>query len=232
MKQISFKHSSQIKQRLALLLIFGVCGTTLYFLLARFSLSMNLSEASSVLCLPTCESIPSFHPPLNGEQRLNDKQPLSKLLGKNPSPAKVSLLIEKAKYRLTVFYDRQPIKSYPVVFGRNPSGNKLHEGDQKTPEGIFHIQDRYEHPNWSKFIWIDYPTAQSWQNHFRAKSSGEIDELLPIGGQVGIHGVPAGKDALIEQRSNWTLGCISLKNTDVNEIYPFIKIGSLIEIVP
>lgn len=31
---------------------------------------------------------------------------------------------------------------------------------------------------------------------------------------------------------NWTLGCVSLKNKDVNEIYQFLESGSLVEIIP
>ena len=38
--------------------------------------------------------------------------------------------------------------------------------------------------------------------------------------------------SLIEQRSNWTWGCISLKNRDVDELYRFVGDGTLVEIVP
>ncbi|MBT3756536.1 MAG: L,D-transpeptidase, partial [Candidatus Cloacimonetes bacterium] len=50
------------------------------------------------------------------------------------------------------------------------------------------------------------------------------------GGEIGIHGVPAGYDNMIDEKYNWTLGCISLKNVDVNEIYKLIKVGTRIEI--
>ncbi len=220
------------RKRLLTLILFATCGATFYFLLTRLGFLMTLAELPSVLCLSSCRPEQSVHPRIEGKQLLNYKQSLQKILGDNIESKTVSILVEKSKHRLTVFHNLQPIKSYPVVFGGNPRGDKLHEGDQKTPEGVFHVRDVYNHPEWSKFIWLDYPTPQSWREHFHAKLANEINWLLPIGGQVGIHGVPSGQDTLIDQRSNWTWGCISLKNDDVNEVYRFIKVGSLVEIVP
>ena len=34
--------------------------------------------------------------------------------------------------------------------------------------------------------------------------------------------MPKGSDSMIKTGINWTLGCISLTNKSVNEIYPFI----------
>jgi murein L,D-transpeptidase YafK len=224
-------NAKSTRKYLFVLILFVVCGATLYFLLTRIGLLMPLSELSSVMCLPPCKPEKSIHPFIEGKQLPNQSKSLQEILG-SKIQGKTSILIEKSNHRLTVFYNLNPIKSYPVVFGSNPVGDKLHEGDRKTPEGIFHILDLYNHPSWSRFIWLDYPTPQSWRENFQAKLSGKIKWTLPIGGQVGIHGVPTGQDSLIEKRSNWTWGCISLKNDDVNEIYKAVKIGSLVEIVP
>lgn len=223
---------SQTKKPLLTFILLIGCGATFYFLLTRLGFAMPLSEVPSVLCFTSCKPEQPVHSFIESTQLLNDKHSLPELLGNDIEPEKVSILVEKSKYKLTVFYKFQPIKSYSVVFGTNPSGDKLHEGDRKTPEGIYHVRDLYSHPHWSKFIWLDYPTPQSWREHFQAKFTGQINLLLPIGGQIGIHGVPSGKDTLIEQRSNWTWGCVSLKNHDVNEIYQFISQGTLVEIVP
>lgn len=56
-------------------------------------------------------------------------------------------------------------------------------------------------------------------------------EPATIGGEIGIHGVPANKSYIITQRQNWTWGCISLKNEDINEMYPYVFKGMGIEIV-
>ena len=142
----------------------------------------------------------------------------------------ISILIEKSKYKLTILYADEQLKSYPVALGSNPVDDKLRQGDCCTPEGFFKVRAKYPHKNWSKFIWIDYPTAESWEKHNSAKSEGLITNNSSIGGEIGIHGVPSGYDNLIDEKSNWTLGCISLKNSDINEIYKYIKDGTKIEI--
>jgi hypothetical protein len=225
------KSTAKVRKCLFAFILFVTCGVVLYSLLARLGLLMPLWELPSVICLPPCKPEQPVHPLLEGKQILNQNRSMRDILGGKTS-GKSSILIEKSKNRLTLFHDLQPIKSYPVVFGSNPVGDKLYEGDRKTPEGIFHILDLYDHPSWSKFMWLDYPTPQSWREHYQAKLSGKISWTLPIGGQVGLHGVPIGENSLIEQRSNWTWGCISLKNDAVNEIYPFVSSGTLVEIVP
>ena len=160
---------------------------------------------------------------------LNNNKQLSELI-ENLNKDNVSILIEKAEYKLTVIYNDEKIKSYPVVFGSNPIDDKLRQGDSCTPEGFFKVRAQYPHKSWSKFIWIDYPTGNSWKKHNSAKSSGLISENSSIGGEIGIHGVPEGYDNMIDEKYNWTLGCISLKNTDINEIYNIIKVGTKIEI--
>ena len=146
--------------------------------------------------------------------------------------SQTAIAIEKSKYRLTLYYKGKAIKSYPVVFGKNPVGDKFREGDYKTPEGVFKIRDLYPHPSWRKFIWIDYPNPDSWKKHLQAKQKGKINWNDSIGGEIGIHGVPKGSDYLIEKGKNWTLGCISLKNKDVEEIYYVVQVGTRIEIIP
>jgi murein L,D-transpeptidase YafK len=138
--------------------------------------------------------------------------------------------IDKSEYTLSVICDTIVLKEYPVVFGKNPMDDKLMEGDRCTPEGTFNIVSKYPHKSWSKFIWINYPTNDSWRKHNAAKKDGIIPKDANIGGELGIHGVPEGMDKLIDHRLNWTLGCISLKNKDVNELYPYISDSAVIVI--
>ena len=140
----------------------------------------------------------------------------------NLDAAKVSILIDKSDYKLTVLIDTVIVKEYPVVFGGNPVDDKLMQGDKCTPEGEFNMKSKYPHKKWSKFIWIDYPNADSWHKHNVAKQEGKIPDNANIGGEIGIHGVPAGMNELIDLRINWTLGCISMKNKDIDELYPYI----------
>ncbi|MDY6782189.1 MAG: L,D-transpeptidase [Cyanobacteriota bacterium] len=53
-----------------------------------------------------------------------------------------------------------------------------------------------------------------------------------VGSEIGIHGIPNGSGDLIETRRNWTLGCISLKNEDVDELYAILQVGNRVAIAP
>ena len=211
-------------------------AATVYFLLSRLEYVMPFSQIPAVLCLPSCSDIESIHPAIATEDYLNTNRPLADLISaeipEEIQKEKVSLLIEKGEYRVTVFYELQPIKAYDSVFGTEPEGDKRREGDRKTPEGVFRVRDLYPHEQWSKFIWLDYPTPHSWRKHLKAKMQGEVGLLSTVGSEVGIHGVSSGAESLIEQRTDWTWGCISLKNADVDEIYEVVTQGTVVEIVP
>lgn len=231
----------QLKKRILTASLLLGCGVTAYALLVRLELAMPPSQIPAVLCLPDCQKEQSVHlkatratssESVDTTDYLNSSQKLQELLEDNFDKEKVSLLVEKSSYRLTIFYQGEPVKAYPTVFGTAPVGDKFAEGDRKTPEGIYRVRDLYDHPEWSKFIWLDYPTPQDWQEHAQAKLAGDIPPQATIGSEVGIHGVPAGADSLIDQKTNWTWGCVSLKNQDVDEIYTVIRAGTLVEIVP
>jgi|GEM_PF-1953324 len=135
----------------------------------------------------------------------------------------LNIKIDKSDYKLSVYADGNLIKEYPVVFGKDPNGDKLMQGDKRTPEGEFKVRDFYPHDKWQKFVWINYPTQESYQKHKQAKAKGQIPADASIGGSIGIHGVPDDKNYAITERQNWTLGCISMKNQDINELYPFVS---------
>jgi len=155
---------------------------------------------------------------------VNYKIPIKQLIDSlHISPDNFIVKIDKSDYTLSMMVDTLIIKQYPVVFGGNPVDDKRMQGDNCTPEGVFGIRSKYPHKSWSKFIWIDYPNKDSWKKYNSAKQKGEIPKDAKIGGEIGIHGVPENTDFLIETKVNWTLGCISLKNKDVDEIYKYIN---------
>lgn len=141
---------------------------------------------------------------------------------------KLYIQIEKSKRTLALKIDETTIKSYPVVLGFNPVDDKMQEGDGCTPEGTFKIRSQYPHKSWNKFIWIDYPNAESKKKFAARKKKGTIPKNAKIGGEIGIHGVPKGTDMFIDLGKDWTLGCISLKNKDVSEVYSLVKKGTKI----
>lgn len=144
--------------------------------------------------------------------------------------SELRIVISKSNYLLCIVKGNLIVKSYPVVFGFNAVDDKLREGDGATPEGVFKVRALYPHKSWSKFIWFDYPNDASWVKHNKAKEQGKISASSKIGGEVGIHGVPKDSDYAIDEKQNWTLGCISLKNKDIDEVYSFTFVGMTVEI--
>lgn len=170
------------------------------------------------------------------QQAVKDRKAIAQFMPVMPAPIIdrnfISILIEKSRYRLTVYYGNRPLKSYPIVLGGEPVGDKLRQGDRRTPEGTFRILTGFPHPQWSRFLWLDYPTGSSWSKYVQAMRAGTIRRSDDIGGEIGIHGVPWGMDYWIDYRHNWTFGCIALKNRDIEEIYQLVQSGTLVKIVP
>lgn len=156
---------------------------------------------------------------------------LGKILEKeNIAANTIEIHVDKSDYLLSIKADGKVLKQYPIVLGSNPIDDKRCEGDRCTPEGRFGIRDKYPHKKWSKFIWIDYPNEDSWTKHNTSKQAGEIPADATIGGEVGIHGVPDSCDYLIDNHTNWTWGCISLKNDDINDFYPYVSTKTVVVI--
>jgi murein L,D-transpeptidase YafK len=140
-----------------------------------------------------------------------------------------TVLISKSKYSLTLIDNNgQWISSYPVVFGSKDLGDKMMQGDRKTPEGTFHIVAKRKHEKWNRFISIDYPNAESIEKFNIRKTEGLIPSNAKIGGEIGIHGVWPHEDYAIDQYQNWTEGCISTKNNYIQELFDILPIGTTV----
>ena len=142
----------------------------------------------------------------------------------------ISILVDKSDYELRVYDDKGWYATYPVVFGNNSLEDKKMEGDKNTPEGTFHIISKRIHDKWDRFLAIDYPTEESWEKFRERKKRGEIPSSARIGGSIGIHGTWPNDDFIIDRYKNWTLGCISMKNVDVEDLYNYVTAGVEVEI--
>ena len=140
------------------------------------------------------------------------------------------IVVDKSDYELHVYDAKGWYATYPVVFGADPLKDKKMEGDRCTPEGDFKILSKRPHDKWSRFMLLDYPTQESLVKFNQRKQRGEVPKNATPGGGVGIHGVWPHEDFVIDRYKNWTLGCISLKNADVQELYSYIPIGTPVSI--
>jgi murein L,D-transpeptidase YafK len=142
----------------------------------------------------------------------------------------VSIIIDKSDYELQVYDDKGWYATYPVVFGNNSLEDKKMEGDKNTPEGTFHIIGKKVHDKWFRFLSLDYPTPESWEKFKKRKQRGEIPSSARIGGSIGIHGTWPNDDFVVDRYKNWTLGCISMKNSDMLEFYGYTPVGTQVTI--
>jgi lipoprotein-anchoring transpeptidase ErfK/SrfK len=149
--------------------------------------------------------------------------------GDGPSGG-VSIIIDKSNYELSVYDSKGWYATYPVVFGNNSLDDKKVAGDKNTPEGSFRIINKRVHDKWDRFMGIDYPTQESWDKFRKRKERGEIPGNAGIGGGIGIHGTWPHEDFVIDEYKNWTLGCISMKREDIEEVYDYTPIGTKVTI--
>ncbi len=141
------------------------------------------------------------------------------------------ILVIKTKYEMKIFDSTgECLATYPVVFGNKDMGDKMMQGDRRTPEGTFKICFKRKHEKWSRFLLIDYPNAESVAKFNQRKAAGLIPANAQIGGSIGIHGTWPNEDYAVDGLQNWTEGCISTKNRYVEEIFDVLPVGTQITI--
>jgi murein L,D-transpeptidase YafK len=141
------------------------------------------------------------------------------------------VVVTKSKYELQLYDSSGDLMlTYPVVFGNKDLGDKMMQGDRKTPEGTFHIINKRKHEKWHCFLALDYPNSDSYEKFNRRKEEGLIPADAKIGGDIGIHGTWPNEDFAIDQYQNWTEGCISTKNKYVQELFEILPLGTRVEI--
>ena len=140
------------------------------------------------------------------------------------------VVVDKSEYELKVFDAEGWLISFPIVLGNDDQGDKLVQGDRKTPEGTFTIIAKRAHNKWCRFMTLDYPTAVDVQKFNMRKQQGLIPPHAKIGGDIGIHGTWPREEFAVDQYQNWTQGCISLKNEHIKQFYNIVPVGTRITI--
>jgi len=140
--------------------------------------------------------------------------------------ADVYIIIVKSDYELKLYDKEGWYATYPVVFGSKSLGDKMIAGDRKTPEGTYHIVSKRRHEKWDKMMDIDYPTKADYEKFNDRKAKGLIPKNAKIGNGIAIHGTWQHDEHVVDMFQNWTNGCISLKNEDVDELYELVPIGT------
>ncbi|MFZ5989132.1 MAG: L,D-transpeptidase family protein [Bacillota bacterium] len=146
-------------------------------------------------------------------------------------PQSVKIKIFKKQRVLELYGDDTVLGRFKIGLGGSPSGDKDKEGDSKTPVGEYYICTKTDKSNFYLFMGISYPNVEDAQRGLekglidqstfkKIKRAQEAKQLppwnTPLGGAVGIHGGGNSTD--------WTLGCIALKNEDVKILWDYTKL--------
>ncbi|HVY23201.1 MAG TPA: L,D-transpeptidase family protein [Steroidobacteraceae bacterium] len=135
-----------------------------------------------------------------------------------------SIVIEKHKHLMTVYSRDRILRTYRVSLGRGDDGPKQQEGDNRTPEGRYFIDARNEYSQFYRSLHISYPSAVDVA---RAKRKG-----VSPGGAVMIHGLRRGLAWLgpLHRLVDWTKGCVAVTNSQMDELWLVVNVGTPVEI--
>lgn len=136
------------------------------------------------------------------------------------------VVVEKSQRKLMLLRGGRVLRTYAVALGKNPVGDKLREGDGRTPEGLYLLDWRNPESEFYRSIHISYPSPV---DAAEARERG-----VDPGDNIMIHGLPERYAWLGERhvRVDWTNGCIAVTNAEMDEIWRAVDDGTLIEIKP
>ena len=137
-----------------------------------------------------------------------------------------AFIVDKIKHKGYLYYDGKLSKEYDVEFGRNWIGDKHYAGDKATPEGMYKVIKKKPNGDsgYHKALLINYPNEEDYATFNNRKRQGMISKNSHIGGLIEIHG-DGGKG------DDWTSGCIALRNSDIDELFSRVSVGTPVTIV-
>ncbi|MFC0340998.1 L,D-transpeptidase family protein [Paracoccus niistensis] len=166
---------------------------------------------------PPATNIPVPRPPRLPEIRIPQ-----------PAPAITSpverILVEKSARRMTIFQRDGNPRVMSIALGFTPEGDKVKQGDGKTPEGIFKVDRLNDRSSFTLSLGLDYPRPE---DRARARAEG-----VDPGGDIMIHGQPNQVAEGFRVKGDWTAGCIAVTNPEIRELFAHTRIGTEVEIRP
>jgi murein L,D-transpeptidase YafK len=136
------------------------------------------------------------------------------------------VLVDKSERKLYLLKAGRVLREFDVSLGLVPSGPKQREGDFKTPEGKYVLDARNANSDYFLSIHVSYPDES---DRARARTQG-----VDPGGEIMIHGLPNApkRDLSSYRATDWTDGCIAVRNSDMVDIWLMTRESTPIEIRP
>lgn len=149
------------------------------------------------------------------------------------------LVVRKSARKLEFFDGEKLLKTYKIVLGFAPVGDKEIEGDGKTPLGDFYVFTKNDQSRFYLSLGLSYPNTDDAIRGLRENliTQAEYDEIVraiaekrmppqntALGGEIYIHGGGTAKD--------WTWGCVALENELMRELFDAVPAGAKVTILP
>ncbi len=142
------------------------------------------------------------------------------------------IIVDKSDYELKVYDDEGWYATYPIVFGSKDLSDKMREGDRRTPNGKFKVILKKIHPKWGPELLLDYPNNDSYVRFNERKAKGILPKGSKIGNGIAIHATRPEEEWTIDHFYNWTDGCVSVKYTEMKDLFGYIPVGTPVTIQP
>lgn len=136
-------------------------------------------------------------------------------------PAVTRVVVNKGERRMYLLHNQTLLKAYKIDLGFAPAGHKLVKGDGRTPEGSYIIDRRNPKSAFHLSLGINYPNEADVA---RARALN-----VDPGGDIFIHGGPRKQD---RNGPDWTWGCISVSNREMEDVYAMVRDGTQVDIHP
>nr|MBA4405034.1 hypothetical protein [Nanoarchaeum sp.] len=140
-----------------------------------------------------------------------------------------SLLVNKQDREAYLFQNGSIDTTFNVGLSIKPEGDKLYEGDGKTPEGVYRIDEVKDGTpgKTSRFglaLLLNYPTSNDKKEFLEAKSKGLVpDEINSPGSYIEIHSGPDNID--------WTIGCVAISEEGMSLLVKKLRMKSTVGII-
>ncbi len=136
-------------------------------------------------------------------------------------PEVTRIVVMKSKRKMYLLHDTKVLKDYDIDLGWSPVGPKHFEGDGRTPEGSYYINRRNPNSAFHLSLGISYPSPADVA---AARAVGK-----PAGGDIMIHG---GRRPTDSKAPDWTWGCISVSDKEIETVYAMVRDGTRVDIYP
>lgn len=134
----------------------------------------------------------------------------------------LAIIVDKLEKKLIVYSKGEKKVVYDVGLGRFGLSDKMHSGDQATPEGKYKIIKKNPHSRYHRALLLDFPNEEDRRRFQEMKKKGIIPPEVGIGGLIEIHG--GGPDGL-------TYGCVAMEDEAIEELYKMVEPGTPVTIV-